>query len=345
MKKYTVVIIVAAAIVFSGIYGYKRYKNTHNRQNDITVIEIQKEDMSSEVSVTGTLEPRIKITLTSSKKGQVEDIFVNEGDYVKEGQELATVSSEDRNNLLIMAKKNLERARLTGDAGAIAKAEEESEIAEASYQKIPIISPLAGLVTLRNVEPGQKVEAATTILEISDELVVKVLVDETDIGKVKEGMKTKIVADAYPEEEITGKIIKIAYTSTSQSNVTSYEVLIKITSRTDKLLKSGMTADAIILVQEKKDTVKLPVNAVSKMDGKKIVMALDRDSNIPYTKEVEIGIEDDEYVEITSGLDDGDKIVIINKKSSGSKKETGSNNGKKKSSNNPPPMMMGGGPR
>lgn len=339
MKRYLVWAVTGMVLVAGAGYMYAKYKRPAGDML-MSVIEVKKKDYVSKVSVTGSLNPRIEITLTSSKAGQVEEIFVHEGAYVKKGQTLATVSSEDRINLLNAASKNLEQAKLSGDSAEIASATDELRIAEAAYQKVPIISPIDGLVTLRNVEPGQKVATTTTILQVSDELVAKVLVDETDIGKIREGMKADIVIDAYPDEPVTGEIIKIAYTSTTESNVISYEVLLKLASGKGKLFKSGMTADVNITVKEKKGVIMLASDAVKERGGQKMTMVMGQDGR-PEPRAVTTGIEDDTDVEIVSGLEAGDKVIVMKKASSST--STASASSSRKNDMGGPPMMMGAG--
>ncbi|MFA5858361.1 MAG: efflux RND transporter periplasmic adaptor subunit [Elusimicrobiota bacterium] len=345
MKKYLILIISVLLLITATVFLYIRNNKPNSKDNSYTVVEVQKKEITSEVSVTGVLEPRIKITLTSSKKGQVEEIYVDEGSIVRAGQTLAMVSSDDRINLLTTAKKNLEIAQASNNTTDVKKAQNELRIAEAAYQKIPIISPIAGLVTLRNVEPGQKVETNTTILEVSDELVAKVLMDETDIGKIKEGMKAKIVVDAYPDDEVEGKIIKIAYTATVESNVTAYEVLIKLTSKALNLLKSGMSVDVNVVTYVKKNAIQLPAAAVRTSNNSKYVFLLNQDGK-SYSKEVTTGVEDEEGIEILSGIEKGDRVAIITQdKTNSSTSVTSKKTDKQKEVEGPPPMMMGGRPR
>lgn len=321
MKKI-VLIPALLAVAGAGLFYSYAARAKLAAKAEYKIVHVAKSDLRSVVSVTGTLEPRIKITLTSPKSGQVEEILVKEGDYVKKGRHVAVISSDDRINLTDAARGNLELAEKSGDAAEIEKAGKELAIAERAYQQVTLTAPIDGLVTLRNVEPGQKVGVNTTILEISDKLVVQILIDETDIRKVKEGMSAKIILDAYPEETLSGRIIKIAYSSTVESNVTAYEALVEFTSAASRLIKSGMTADLDIIIKEKKGVLKVPQNAVKSAGGRSFVLIPQGKGREPERWEITLGDKDDDGVEVTSGLEENDDVAIAVVKSSAKKTET-----------------------
>ncbi len=321
MKKY-IIILVALLLIAAGLfYVLKNNKNINNKEI-VKIVEVIRGNLLSTVSATGVLEPKIQIKLSSPKRGQVDEILVEEGDEVKKGQRVAMISSEDRVNLIDAALMNLEKAKNAGNQSEISEAEDELKIAETAYQPIPLLTPIDGLVTLKNVETGEKVDANATIIEISDKLIIKALIDETDIGKVKGGTKTKIIIDAYPDEDLWGKIIKIAYSPTVESNVTNYEAIVEFMSKTNKLLKSGMTADVDIITFEKKDILLLPKKAVKQKKEGAIVL-IPRENDKSYPQEIEIGKSDENNVEIISGLEEGDKVIIteINNNNANSKTE------------------------
>lgn len=337
MKKYIILLLVVLLVSAGLFYILKKNRNTRGNET-YKIVEVIRGDLLSTVSATGVLEPRIQIKLASPKRGQVDEIFVEEGNKVKKGQRVAMISSEDRINLIDAALMNLEKAKGTGNRSEISEAENELKIAEAAYQRIPILTPIAGLVTLRNIEPGEKVDANTTILEISDKLIVKVLIDETDIGKVRERARVKIILDAYPDEDMQGKVIKIAYSPTIESNVTNYEAIVEFTSRTDKLLKSGMTVDVDIITFEKKDALLLPRKAVKERKGRSVVL-IPSESNRPLPQEVETGDSDENKVEIISGIEEGSKVIIIERGSDKNKTEQEERNSTRRRSADPSRMM------
>ena len=124
-------------------------------------------------------------------------------------------------------------------------------------------SPIDGVVLTKDVEEGQiissgisSVSGGTLIATVANmkEVYVKADVDEVDIGKITPGMKTSVVADAYPNVIFYGDVIRIAAQAKIEQNVTSFEVTIKVQNPEDRL-KAGMNTSVEILVTDKHDVL------------------------------------------------------------------------------------------
>src|SRR5262249_847261 len=144
--------------------------------------------------------------------GRIEKLLVDEGDRVSAGQILGWMSSTDRAAIM-------DAARSQGP--------EELKHWEDSYKPTPIVAPLAGTLLLRNVVVGQTVDPTTVIYAMSDKLIVKADVDETDIGRVRLGMAARVTLDSYPNEPINGTVFQILYEGVNTSNVITYGVKIE----------------------------------------------------------------------------------------------------------------------
>lgn len=311
MKKILAIILAVCVIAGFALWKISAKKKKDGKSKDESAAVVVRKNFVIKVLATGVLEPRLKIQVTAPNRGQIDDIMVDEGDRVRKGQRLAWLSSADRIALLDAARINLENAKDSGDKDKIAQAQQEWDVAQGAYQKIPLLSPIEGEVTLRAVEPGQSVNANEVILGISDRLVIKCQVDETDIGKIKTGMHGMINLDAYPEERLFGKVTKIAHESVVTSNVTTYQVTVELV-RSSELLKSGMTANVEFIIAQVKDALLLPVNAVANIAGKKYAFVMSEGKE-PERREVETGAQNEQSVEITSGLNEGDKVIIRKK--------------------------------
>ncbi len=141
----------------------------------------------------------------------------------------------------------------------VIKAKANLVLARQKLAETTVLSPIDGIVLSRLVSLGQIVSSAvsnvgggTTIARLAnmDEVYVVAAVDEVDIGKVQIGQKTRIVADAFPEERFAGKIIRIASQSTVIQNVTTFDVVVLVANRENKL-KSGMNASMTITIAQK----------------------------------------------------------------------------------------------
>jgi HlyD family secretion protein len=151
----------------------------------------------------------------------------------------------------------------------------------------------------------------TTVMTLSDlsHIFVMATVDESDIGGVDVGQKVDITADAFPGKKFEGKVVRIATQGVTASNVVTFQVKIEVTSDNKSLLKPQMTADAQIIEAQRQNVITVPIMAVVHQKHKTFVTLQNADGS---TKDVEIttGINDLDSIEITSGLNGGEQLVV-----------------------------------
>ena len=152
---------------------------------------------------------------------------------------------------------------------------------------------------------------------MSDRLIVKANVDETDLAQIKNGQIVSLVLDAFPSAPMPSKVVHIGYDAKTVNNVTTYEVDI-LPDQAPDYMKSGMTANATFLVAEKADTLVVPASSVHKKEKNSYVFVPNPDSiEEPLEKEVEVGLTDGKKIEILSGLNEGDGLLIVSLSSFG----------------------------
>lgn len=283
------ILIVVIVLIAGAFFLLRRGK----KETMYTEIRPRRGSISLIVSASGVVKPRNRLEIKPPVSGRVEKVLVTEGEEISKGEILAWMSSLDRAALLDAAR---------------AQGEEESKKWEDVYKPTPIVAPLKGFIIKRNVEPGQTITSQDPILVMADNLIVQAQVDETDMGKLKPGQKTKIVLDAYPEKNIEGKIEHIAYESQIVNNVTIYQVDI-LPEETLGIFRSGMSANVDVTISEKEDVLLLPVLDVKERKGKKFVL-LKTKSGEPENREVQTGIDDGKNVEIVSGLEESDSVLL-----------------------------------
>jgi macrolide-specific efflux system membrane fusion protein len=295
MKKRTWIILLVV-VVLAAVAVLVVLKNPWGANTGEGTREVRPEynDISVFVSTTGVVEPQNRLELKPAVSGRIEEILVREGDRVSTGQVLARMSSTERATLLDAARS---------------QGEETLRHWEEVYKATPIISPIDGEVIVRAVEPGQTVATTTPVLVLSDRLIVKAQVDETDIGKIKIGQKAVISLDAYPETRITAAVDHIAYESETVNNVTIYEVDI-LPDKVPPVFRSGMSANVEITEQSRQHVLTLPEPAIKRMKKKTFVLVSRGPGKEPERREVELGLSDGERVEIVSGLS-GDEQVLV----------------------------------
>ncbi len=130
-----------------------------------------------------------------------------------------------------------------------------------------IIAPISGVVTDRQIEPGQTVAAslsAPILFQIAQDLSkleVKISVDEADIGNVREGQRVKFTVDAFPDDNFTGVVTQVRKQPETANNVVAYTVIAEADNPGGKLLP-GMTANADIVLEQRRGVLRVPAAAL-----------------------------------------------------------------------------------
>ena len=286
------VILVIFAFVAINIKG-KSSNNEIIKEINPTIGTIQ-----TIVSTTGTVLPKNRLEVKPPVGGRVESIEVREGDKVKTGQILAWMSSTERAALLDAAR---------GQGEAALKYWQEV------YKAIPLLSPIDGEVIVATTQPGQTVTTTDAVIVLSDHLITRAQVDETDIGKIKNGQAANITLDAYPDTKIKGTVEHIYYESKTVNNVTIYEVDV-IPDEVLSFFRSGMNATVDFITQSKDNALLIPMEAVHKEKEENFVYLKQGNAKEPLKKRVTLGISNDKNVEVISGINKDDRIIITTKK-------------------------------
>lgn len=249
------------------------------------------------ISTTGTVLPKNRLEIKPPVPGRVDSVLVKEGDIVKIGQTLAWMSSTERAALLDAAR---------------GQSKEALKYWEDAYKAIPLLAPIDGEVIVSTTQPGQTVTTADAIIVLSDHLIVRAQVDETDIGKVKEDKKAVISLDAYPNAKIKAKVEHIYHESQTVNNVTIYNVDL-LPEEVPAFFRSGMNATVNFITESKPDALIVPLEAIRKEKDESYVLVKEGFGE-PVKRAVKIGISDDKNSEILSGLTINDKVIVKSKK-------------------------------
>lgn len=299
------------------------------------IIETQLEQQKAAAESTKmNIEVR-KAELERSKKELERTKELYEKEYAsKQELDAATAAYESANSSYLSALSNYEQAKAS------------LKQVQRSAERTTIMAPMDGIVTMLEVEEGEKVVGTemmqgTEIMRISDLNVMNAVVevDENDIILVNLGDITQIEVDAISDKVFKGKVVEIGHAAIvsdlgSQDQVTNFEVKIRLLDE-EPLLRPGMSCNVEIETETRENVLAVPLQAVTvrnaKMDSnpdlndsdnfmkktddkvKKVerppsVVFTIKD-NIAYKKIVETGISDKGFIEIKSGLDENEKIV------------------------------------
>jgi len=210
---------------------------------------------------------------------------------------------------------------------AVARAEQGREltrrgrIAGAGISMESIVrAPAAGTVLTRTVNPGDPITPLTsyqpgtelaTVADMTD-LIFKGTVDEIDVGKLRVGLTTRIKVGALPTDVVTGSVSRIAPQAQQKEGATLFDVEIELQKTGAIVLRAGYSANADVIIREKKDVVIVPERVVTFEDGGKkafVEIPSAKPKEEPKKTEVKLGISDGMNAEVLSGLSKGSKVV------------------------------------
>jgi multidrug efflux pump subunit AcrA (membrane-fusion protein) len=210
--------------------------------------------------------------------------------------------SENNSGTMSVQEATVEQAQANVDA------------AQARLNQSIIVSPISGVITNVNAKVGQTMQSGLTAISIISfgQYDIESYIPEADIAKIKIGNIATTTLDAYGSDTFfQTSVIKIDPGETIIGGVPTYKVTLKFTSANDTRIKSGMTANLDILTEQKNDAISVPSRSVYSMDSAKYVKLVDpKDKNKTIETKVITGIRSvDGYVEIVSGLKEGDVIL------------------------------------
>ncbi len=276
---------------------------------------------TEQCAANGTFRAGVEQTITAEGSGKISTLKLSEGRYMESGSTIYTLASKDMNNAIEDSKLSLKEAEL-------ALKNQKNQLENYSIQ-----SPISGQVILKNKKKGDTIDPGTdsskgalAIVYDLSAMTFRMNIDELQIRNISVGQVVRITADALPGEEIEGRVEKIGLNSTTNNGVTTYPVTIRI-DKTGNLLP-GMNVTGKIITAKSDNVLMVPTGAVMR-DNIVYVKTADKDAKAEGTghkdngsvdsegipagfKEVkvEVGISDGTYVEIKSGLKEGDEVYI-----------------------------------
>lgn len=264
----------------------------------------------------GTFEANLTQTFVATGSGEVVSLNVSTGSRVSAGQVLATLGGSSAQTSLENASISLQNAQLS------------LQNAQDALDNYTITAPISGTVIEKNFKAGDTIDnnsltaAGGTLAVLYDmsTLTFEMKIDEKDINKVQVGQEVTITADAVEGVTFSGVVDTVNINGTTVSGQTNYPVTVVINDPQD--LKPGMNVSADIIVERAGTVLCVPVDAVNRGSDKPTVQvaqegALDENGNVVdpsklETREVTLGRNDNDNIEITSGLSEGEIVVWVN---------------------------------
>lgn len=344
--------IIGGLILLTSAFLVYSFVNTNDKEvnegEQFLTQKVKVQDISASVTATGIIKPQIgaEVKIGARASGIVTDLFVNIGDYVKQGQPLAKIDASELKakynqtlaNLyyaetnLKYAKIEFERIKKLNDkkyvsqqafdeaekAVAVAKSRVMQEKSNVEYAKIQldftqIFASTNGVIGSVSTQKGETVTASftsptfVTIIDL-ERLEVWAYIDETDIGRIETGQKATFTVDTYPETEFTGTVNAIYPQAEIQNNVVNYITIIEIDPVKDKILRPEMTTTLNVYMDMHEGALTIPAKALKRKGGKYFVKKLK--SNEAVEVKVTTGLRQNGMVEILEGLSINDEVIV-----------------------------------
>ncbi|NVD29411.1 efflux RND transporter periplasmic adaptor subunit [Parasphingorhabdus flavimaris] len=342
-------LIIAAAVAVALLLAYIGYNYFFGAKGDeevasqapmVTVMAPGKQQITRTINATGTVAARREIPVSIvGEGGRVTNVYVDAGDWVKQGQIMASidrsVQSQQAAGLeasvgvsradLNLAQANLDRAAQLVDRGFISKADIDRltatrdsaaarlRVAQAQLNetrarnnRLNVVAPKAGFVLERNVEPGQTVTQGSGVLFLlaqNGEMELQAQLGEADLANISVGISTQ-VTPVGTDKNLTGQVWQISPTIDPQSR----QGIAKIALGYDPALRPGGFASARIESGTSEVAV-LPESALQNDSKGSFVYIVGAD-NKAVRRDVVIGATTAAGISVTSGLNGNERVVL-----------------------------------
>ncbi len=329
MHKFTGLNIAAAFIILLAGAGCKHKANESNSNlTDVEIQHVKISDTSQQIRYSGTIEESEKIPLAFPVFGTVSSVLVSEGDYVRKGQILAVLDSDNYKNTLDLAvasekqaedafrrlqnlynNGNLPEIKLVETETNLKKARAQSAIAGKNLKDCNLYTPADGIISRRFIEPGMSATQNLTTIEIVkiDTVYARISVSENEISYMKKGQRASIKIGALGDITVAGIVRETGIVSDSLSH--TYKVKIAIPNPGLRI-KPGMICDVTV---EKKGVSRgymVPSGAVMVDESGKNYVYLVNTSMKAVKKHVRTGRLLNEGIEVNEGIRKGDVLVV-----------------------------------
>lgn len=265
----------------------------------------------------GTFSPVVETILSADLPDSVtvEQLLVSEGDYAAKGAPIFRFDRESADKLMRSFREKLDSAK-----DAMDSANSKIESTKSSMNNYTITAPISGTVIRKNMKAGDKItskgsgDGVMAVIYDLSSITFSMSIDELDISKVKTGQTVQITAEAAGDASFRGIVENVSLESANNNGITTYPV--SVTVKDPKGLLPGMNVNGKILLEESKNALVIP--AASLMRGNVVYV---KDPSVKAAQgevpagfrevTVETGIMNDEQVEVTSGLAEGDEVYLV----------------------------------
>jgi len=284
-------------------------------------------DIFATYEATATIESDADAPVVARVGGEVVAILVEEGDRVEQGEMLAQLDGERLRLEMLSAKANLDQIRgeyerytdlaarglvseamFEGLKYDLAALEASYDLARLDYEYSKIRAPISGIVSSREIKPGQSVGINDIVFRITDtsQLLAHLQIPQAELAKISAGNAAMLRVDATPDKTYGARIERISPTIDTRNG--TFRATALIDNRAGALAP-GMFARFTIAYEKHPDALVIPKRALVEEDDESAVYVV---ANGTVTRRiVELGIESNDVVEVLAGLGGDEQIVVV----------------------------------
>ena len=338
--KLLLLALLAGLLTWPGCSAPQEEKPVAAKPRPVNIEIIAHRDLPIVVRAVGRLAPNREVVLSSQVSGIVQAYHADTGDAVAADQTVVTLDPTDYQLALDEARANLQavkarfaaaknsfqraaqllpqnvitpefydkvEAEYKSAQAAVSQTEAMVDINQRRLEKTVIKAPFDGLVTHRMVEIGQNINVGDPVMALADmgRMRVKIHLNEQDYVHLDKQDAVTVRVEAYPEAAFVGQVDKIGIKADAHTNTFEIEILV---ANPDLLLKAGLTAAVTVTVDEIRDAIMIPQDAVLFRENRKEVFVV-TDDNQAAVREVTLGRVEGSAVRILEGLAPGEKLV------------------------------------
>jgi len=334
--------LLLISMVFAGAI-YWQVKPTDIKT--VSIITAERGDISNVINLTGKVINDKTVTLSALVNGQITEMKIAKGQIVKQGQILARFDRREADAELLrlqaeedlatqkskLARNTLDRLLNMGSAGSVSQQQIDDTqtewriskaqlkvsksaytIAQIQREKYDVTAPFSGVITEKTTEVGQWVEAGTSLFTLValDGREIEVNIDSSDRGLIKIDLPANLTSDAWPERTWIEKIHWLAPAVSKKDNeaLNSFTARLTLSKEAPPLIL-GQQIDVELVLEYKPEVLKVPYSVLIENKDSKQIAIVDESNQIEL-RDISIGIEDITHFEITTKLENDERIAI-----------------------------------
>ena len=292
----------------------------------VEIASVERRSVSQFLETNGTLEAEYEVDIVTRTAGPIVELSAEEGMQVREGQVLARIDDRELKAQVSTAQVALAEARRAHDRAeqsreqqliseevydqALATMESaEAVLAERQIQLdyTTIAAPFDGVIVERAVKGSENLTANQRIFRISDfnPLLCPIQVPEKELSNLRVGQPGYVVVEAWPEERFTSRVLRIS----PIIDATSGTIKVTLQVNGQGKLRPGMFASVYLVIDTHEDALVIPKQALSLESLADTVYIVG--DNVAERRDVSLGFEEADVVEVTAGLSEGEQIIVV----------------------------------